>query len=147
MLLAVFGFASMVINPAASQQVTASQAATDDDLFTHFYNNPQPARLLGLLERYQKRAQSWNAFPPLAGFFAVVFRRHPDWIDRLIPDHPDSRTAVAITAALRLSGQSATQPSLQSRLADAGADASLRAELADLPLRLEEIHVVTPTHL
>src|SRR5262249_2030682 len=48
---------------------------------------------------------------------------------------------------LRLSGQPAIEPSLQSRLATAGADAMLKAELADLPLRLEELHVVTPTHL
>ena len=132
---------------ARAQQATAARPTGDDDLFLHFYNDPQPARLLGFLERYAKRAQSWNAFPPVVGFFAVVFRRHPDWIERLIPDHPDSRTAVAIAAALRLSGTRAIDSSLQWRFVDAGADTTLRAELADLPIRLEEIHIVRPTHL
>ena len=68
-------------------------------------------------------------------------------VDRLIPDHPDSRAAVAITAALRLAGKSGIDPNLQSRLAAAGADAMMKAALAALPLRLEELHAVTPTHL
>jgi hypothetical protein len=138
--------AAMVLMVEARAQ-PQSQLPLDDDLFLHFYNNPKPARLVGFLERYQERAPSWNAFPPVTGFFAVVFRRNLDWIDRLVPDHPDSRTAVAINAALRLSGQPAITPNLQSRLATAGADARLRAELAGLPLQLEGLHVVTPTHL
>src|SRR5262249_51644345 len=146
-LATVVGLVLTVVNPTAAQEPAGSQAAMDDELFVHFYSNPKPARLVGFLERYEKRAPSWNAFPPVTGFFAVVFRQHLDWIDSLIPHPPDSRTAVAIAAALRLSGQPALEPSLQSRLATAGADAMLRAELADLPLRLEELHVVTPTHL
>lgn len=113
----------------------------------YFYTNPQPARLVGFLERYEKKAPGWRSFPPVAGFLAIVFRQHSDWIGKLIPDQPDSRTAVAIAAALRLSGELVIEPSLRSRLANAGADPSLRAELANLPLRLEELHVVTPTHL
>jgi hypothetical protein len=131
----------------SAQSATPSQVPMDDDLFLHFYDNPDPSRLVGFLERYQERAPGWNAFPPVTGFFAVVFRRHLDWIDRLVPDHPDSRTAVAIYAALRLCGQPAIGPNLQSRLAVAGADAMLKAELAGLPLQLERLHVVTPTHL
>jgi hypothetical protein len=132
---------------APAEQVTASQTTTDDNLFAHFYDDPRPERLLGFIERYQKRAQSWDAFPPLAGFLAVVFSRHTDWIAMLIPDHPDSRTAVAVAAALQLSGLSKIEPSLQSRLAAAGSDARLSAELAALPSRPEELRVATPTHL
>ena len=113
----------------------------------HFYTDPQPVRLVGFLERYAKKVQGWQPFPAVAGFLAIVFRQQPDWVGKLIPDQPDSRTAVAIAAALRLSGEPAIEPSLQSRLANAGVDPSLRAELANLPLRLEELHVVTPTHL
>lgn len=113
----------------------------------HFYADPQPARLVGFLERYEKRAQGWQPFPPLVGFLAVVFREQPDWIGRLIPDQFDSRTAVAVAAALRLSGEPAIEPDLRSRLVNAGADPRLRAELANLPPRLEDLHVMTPTHL
>jgi hypothetical protein len=67
--------------------------------------------------------------------------------DRLVPDHPDTGTAVAMAAALRLSGLPRMEPNLQSRLSAAGADPTLRVELANLPPRLEELHVVTPTHL
>jgi len=113
----------------------------------YFYTDPRPVRLVGFLERYEKIARGWQPIPTVVGFLAVVFRQHPDWIGKLIPDQPDSRTAVAIAAALRLSGEPAIEPSLQSRLANAGADLTLRAELANLPMRLEELHVVTPTHL
>jgi hypothetical protein len=132
---------------ARAQPASPSETAKDDDLISHFYSNPQPARLVGLLERLQQRAPGWNWFPPVAGFFAIVFRQHSDWIERLVPDHPDTRTAVAVTAALRLSGLPQIEPNLQSRLSAAGADPALRAELANLPPRLEELHVVTPTHL
>jgi len=132
---------------ARAQQATAARPTADEDLFLHFYNDPQPARLVGFLDRYAKRAQIWNAFPPVVGFFAIVFRQHPDWIDRLIPDHPDARTAMAIAAALHLSGTSRIDPSLAWRLADAGTDKALAAELAYLPSSLEEMHIVRPTHL
>jgi hypothetical protein len=144
-LIAAISAAVVLLAEARAQP--AETRKNNDDVFSHFYSDPQPARLIGFLEKYQTRAQSWNAFPPVAGFFAVVFRRHPDWIDRLIPDLPDSRTAVAIVAALRLSGLSSIEPNLQSRLSAAGADPKLRAELAGLPVRLEELRVVTPTHL
>src|SRR5262249_54215692 len=109
----------------------ATEAATDNDTFSHFYADPRPARLLGFLDRYQKRAPSWNAFPPVAGFFAIVFQRHSDWIDRLVPEHPDSRTATAILGALRLSGLPSIEPNLRSRLSAAGADPTLSTELAN----------------
>jgi len=143
---ALFAAATMLVE-ARAQPATPSEIAKDNDVFTYFYSNPQPERLVGFLERFQHRAQGWNGFPPVAGFFAVVFRQHSDWIDRLVPDHPDTRTAVAMAAALRLSGLPQTEPNLQSRLSAAGADPTLRVELANLPPRLEELHVVTPTHL
>jgi hypothetical protein len=143
----VVGLVFILNHPAVAQPARTSQDSIDDDLFVHFYNDPRPERLLGFLDRYGKRAPSWNAFPPAVGFFAVVFRRHPDWIDRLVPAHFDARTAEAIVAALRLSGQSAVGQSLKSRIAEAGSDATLKAELAGPPVNLEDIGVATPTHL
>jgi hypothetical protein len=110
-------------------------------------DDPRPERLVGFLERYETGVRGAEAFPPVAGFFAVVFRRHADWIDRLIPAHFDARTAETIAAALRLSGQLAVGESLKSRLVEAGSDATLSAALTNLPLRLEDIRVVTPAHL
>ena len=146
-LLAAIGLILSMITPGLTQQRSAPQPTADELLMMNFYTDPQPARLVGFLERYEKIGQGWQPFPPVAGFFAIVFRRHPDWIGKLIPDQPDSRTAVAVAAALQLAGQPALEGSVQSRLTNAGADASLSAELANLPLRLEELHVVTPTHL
>jgi hypothetical protein len=37
---------------AHAQQAIASQTAIDDNLFAHFYDDPQPARLVGFLEGY-----------------------------------------------------------------------------------------------
>src|SRR5260370_36746132 len=133
-LLAVVGFVLIVINPAAAQQATTSQASIDHDLFTYFYNDPQTARLLGFLERNEKRAQGWEPFPPVAGFFAVVFGRHSDWIDRLIPAHPDPRTAVAIAAALRLSGCQSGHHRQHSAVGLAAIDGNLRSNAGDQDL-------------
>jgi len=92
-------------------------------------------------------AVSWNGYPPVVGFFAVVFRQHPDWIDKLTPDHVDARAAEGLAAVLQLAGQSAQAQIIRPRLMEAGSDVAMKAELAGLPLRLEDIRIATPTHL
>lgn len=142
------GLAAVAVLVAdARAQPASSPTVMDENLFTHFYRDPEPSRVAGFLERYQKAAPGWNAFPPVTGFFTIVFRRHPDWIGKLVPDQPDARMAIAVAAALQLSGQQAVEPALQSRLLAAGTDAVLQAELAGLPPRLEDLHIVTATHL
>jgi hypothetical protein len=143
-LLAVLGWIAVAINPAMSQHAAGSKAADEvQDLFTYFYKDPKPARLVGFLDKYEKVAPGWEAFPPIVGFLAVVFRQSPDWTDKLIPADPDGRMATAIAAALRLAGQAKIEPRLQSN----SPDPRLTAELARLPLRLEDMHLITPTHL
>jgi hypothetical protein len=141
-LLALLGWIVVATNSAMSQQTARPQTA-DENLFTYFYKDPQPARLAGYLERYEKIAPRWDAFPPLVGFLAVVFHQSPDWTDRLIPAQPGARSATAIAAALRLAGRTKVEP----RLLSGSSDPKLVAELAGLPLRLEDLRVVTPTHL
>src|ERR1700676_4813477 len=132
---------------AAAQADHTPEETADNDLLLYDYNNPQPERLLGFLETYQKRANSWNAFPPAVGFYAIVFRELPDWIERLVPSRFDARSAAAIDAALRLSGQSAVRQSLQPRFPESGLDAKLQDELADLPSQITDIRIAKPTHL
>jgi hypothetical protein len=135
------------LTSVAAQQAMTPQDRADNDLMVYFYSNPRPERLVGFLERIEKGNPEWSAYPPIAGFFAVLFRRNPDWIGKLVPAHFDAKTAAAITAALQLSGQSATPQSIRSLLTEAGSDARLKAELAGLPPRLEDLRIVTPTHL
>jgi hypothetical protein len=137
----------MATHFAAAQVAQAPNDAADNDLLLYFYKNPQPERLVGFLERYQKKANSWNAFPPVVGFFAVVFREHPDWIERLIPSHLDARSAEVIDAALQLSAKSAVRHALQERFAASGSDAVLKTELTNLPSQITDIRVARPTHL
>jgi hypothetical protein len=136
---------------AAAQVAPPSEQTADNDLFLYYYKNPRPERLVGFLERYGRYAgsseRSWNAFPPVVGFFAVVFREHPEWIDRLIPSHLDARSAVAIDAALQLSGNSAVRQALQKRFAETGSDMTLKGELGDLPMQIVDIRIVRPTQL
>jgi hypothetical protein len=146
-LIAALCAVPALLGKARAQSATPPTTAVDDQLIAHFYDNPQPARLIGLLDRLQKSAANWNAYPPVTGLLAVVFRQHPDFIDRLVPEHPDAKTAVAIAAALQLAGVSSIAPSLRSRLLAAGTDPTLAAQLAGLPSRLEDLHVVTATHL
>jgi hypothetical protein len=116
--------------------------------FTYFYRNPRPERLVGLVERWQSDSGGrWDSYPPLVGFLAVVFKNHPEWIERLIPANltPDSATAVA--GALRLAGDPAIAAEVRSRIAQAGSDPILKKQLAGLPAQLTDLKITLPTHL
>jgi hypothetical protein len=142
-ILALF----LCVTPCGAEPAspTAEQAELNE-LFINYYGDPRPERLVGFLDRYGKNAD-WNAFPPAVGLYAVVFREHPDWIDRLMPSQFDARTADAVDAMLQLSGNSRLQQALKSRAGQAGHDARLQAELANLPSQVTDIRIVTPTHL
>jgi hypothetical protein len=139
------GLVLFVVSSAAAQQTQSAQSASA--LLMDFYKNPRPERLVGLFESYTAAAPNWDAYPPLVGFYAVIFRRHPDWIDKLAPARLDGKGAEAISAALRISGQGDKAGAVQTRLEQAGSDSKLKAELAQLPARLEDLRVMTPTHL
>jgi len=134
---------------AAAQQQAQMQAAPGDTLLTTFYQDPRPERLVGFFDqlRTMPAAQSWEAYPPVAGFYAYVFRTYPNAIDKLIPETLDPRTAETIAAALRLSGNQAAQEKFQPRLEKTGRDLQLAAVFANLPGRLEELQITTPSNL
>ena len=124
-----------------------AQPAAEADLLTHFYKDPRPDRLIGYLEIIERRPEfrNWQAYPPLAGFLAVIFTTDPVSIDRLIPQELDPMLAEALAAALRLSGNG---PRADALPAPVGVrDDTLRAEFAILPARLEDLEIATPTHL
>jgi hypothetical protein len=133
---------------AAAQQLQM-QAAPGDTLLTTFYKDPRPERLLGFFDqlRTMPAAQSWEAYPPVAGFFAITFRTFPNEIERLIPEAPDAQAAETIAAALRLSGNQAAQEKFQPRLAKSGRDLQLAAVFANLPGKLEDLQITTPSNL
>ncbi|UFZ03121.1 hypothetical protein LQG66_28340 [Bradyrhizobium ontarionense] len=126
-------------------------AAEDDELMLFYHKDPQPERLVGLWARWAghayKAASPWSVFPPAIGFFSVVFREHPEWIERLLPSWLDDRSAVAIDAALALSGNSAIRQQMQARFAKSGANQMLKDELGALPSEALDIQIATPTHL
>ena len=133
--------------PAAAQP--QMQAAPNDSLLTTFYRDPRPERLIGFFEKLRTlpAAQSWEAYPPVAGFFAFVFRTYPNAIDTLLPETPDAKAAETIAAALRLSGNATAQERLQPRLAKAGRDLQLASVFANLPGRIEDLQITTPSNL
>lgn len=128
---------------------TAQYYLSPGDLVLHFYKDPRPDRLVGFFEAYERELspKNWEAYPPVVGFFAVIFREHPDRIEQLIPAKITPRAADALAAALRLSGNQAMANRLQPRFDQAGSDATLKAQLAGLPSRLESIEIRIPTHL
>ncbi|HEX8165413.1 MAG TPA: hypothetical protein VF601_06440 [Beijerinckiaceae bacterium] len=134
----------VALGPAAAQP---GKAPRQDDPLTYFYKDPRPERLVGFLEAYEASHGHWNAYPPVAGLFAVVFQKHPDWIDRLAPARFGPKVATTLFAALRLSGQGARAQALRPRLAEAGLEPKLQAEFSGLPARLDDLEVVTPTHM
>lgn len=145
------GIALVLMATCFAVAQTTSAPSADDSLMLLYYQNPQPERLIGYLERYQKSASAtprpWGAYPPVVGFFAVVFREHPEWIERLLPARLDAMSAVAVDEILRLSGNSAVKQNLQARLADAGSDPILKSELSGLPAQIMDIQIARPTHL
>jgi hypothetical protein len=145
----VLGVAVLVLSMhgLAAAPLNQPRESSPADVFTFFYRAPQPERLVGFISNHGKSYRAWNAYPPLVGFFAVVFRAHPDWIDRLVPAECESSSAETIAAALRLAGWPAQVASIQRCLDAAGSDARLKAELANLPSRLDDLQIATPTHL
>jgi hypothetical protein len=132
---------------SATAQQNRVPGVPHEDLLVSFYNDPRPDRLVGYLSTFGKTSRNWDAYPALVGFFAVVFRTHPDWIDRLLPTECTSNIPEAIAAALRLAGQAAIPASVQTCLSATASDPRLKAELAGLPSRLEDLRILKPTHL
>jgi hypothetical protein len=145
-LAAILACTLLVPIGAAAQQM---QAAPGDTLLTTFYKDPRPERLVGFLDqlRAMPAAQSWEAYPPVAGFYAFVFRKFPADVEKLMPQAPDAKVAETIAAALRLSGNQAEYEKFQPRLAQTGRDLQLAAVFANLPSRLEELQITTPSNL
>lgn len=137
-----------IATPAVAQR--ANQApipARPDDPVTHFYEDPKPEKLAGLLDKARQSQAPWEMFPPLAGFYAALFNRHPDWIDKLLPQTFDARTADTITAAWRLAERPPMAQSLRTRIEAAGHDTMLMGAFADLPEKLGAVRITTPTHM
>lgn len=145
-LVIVATLAVAPIPHAEAQPQTSTELSADNELFVNYYRHPEPERLIGSLERFQQQP-NWYAYPSVTGFFAVVFHEHPDWIQRLVPDHLNARSAEAVAAALQLSGQAQSRQSLQPRFDDAGTDANLEREFAGLPVAIGDLRVTRPTHL
>jgi hypothetical protein len=118
-------------------------------LLTFFYKDPRPERLIGFIEKYDAppAERKWEAYPPAAGFFAFIFRKHPDWIERLVPARLNARMGETLTAAMWLAGSPAKAANLQPRLKQAGSDEQLRGQFSRLANRLEDLRIVIPTHL
>ena len=62
-----------------------------------------------------------------------------------MPPELNALNAEALRAALQLSGNGAKAEQVRSKVKDT--DARLKAELADLPARPEDLRIATPTHL
>jgi hypothetical protein len=142
-------WACVLVVPTGAAAQTQMQAAPGDTLLTTFYKDPRPERLVGFFDqlRTMPAAQSWEAFPPVAGFYAFVFRRFPNDVEKLIPPAPDARAAETIAAALRLSGNAAEYDKFVPRLANTGRNLELAAVFANLPSRLEALQITTPSNL
>jgi len=141
----------VLLSSAAAQQ---PQPSATEELLLFFYRDPRPERLTALIDEYEASlpasmpdSRRWEAYPPIVGLLAIVFRKHPDRIEQLIPAKISPRAADALAAALLLSGNQALAKKLQPRFDQAGSDATLKAQLAGLPPRLESVQIQIPTHL
>jgi hypothetical protein len=146
-LACAFALSLATLSSSLAQRAATTQPfPVTSPVIARFQDDPRMPRLDGYLQDLANRPKDWGDYPVLVGFFAATFQRHPDWIDKLLPARFDAKTADVVSAALRLSGQ-APSATLGARLAAAGPDAKLSAELAGLPTRLEDLKVAVPTHL
>ena len=139
-LLLVLALLLPVLAPAAAQKASTSP-------LTYFYLDPKPKKLEGFLDGFANRPQDWAAYPPMVGFFAVVFRRFPDWTERLSPMTFDGKTAVTVAYAYKLSGLPPMPAALHDRLFATQPDGRLQAEFPSLPSRVEALEIKTATDL
>lgn len=140
------GLALIAASSAEAQQ--AQKPTPQDELLMFFYKDPRPDRLVGFLEQFDKtNAQKWDAYPPVAGFLTIVFRTHPADIEQLLPARLTPQSATTVAAALRMSGNAAMAAKLQPKLEQARKDEKLANEFANLPVRLEDIPISSPSHL
>jgi len=124
-IILVWGFVAQDTGFAQNEKLKWYQ-----DRFTYFYRDPRPERLTGLVEKWQSDSGGrWDAYPPLVGFLAIVFKDHPEWIDRLIPSKLTQGSATAVTGALRLAGDPPISSESRLRIAQAGVDPVLRKQL------------------
>jgi hypothetical protein len=145
----------VAVSPASSiaqvQQTQTQQVqkpTAQDQLLTQFYKDPRPERLTGFFDQFDaEHAGRWDAYPSAAGFFAVVFRKFPDRIEQIIPARFNPMSATAIAAALRMSGNDAMAAKLKPKLDQAGRDEKLAGDFGNLPTRLEDLSIRSPTHL
>lgn len=151
--LAILGLAgiclSLVVCPAFGQKERSVSTQDLVTLATYFYKDPRPERLDGFLDKFEAapEARRLQAYPPVAGFLAVVFRASPDWIEKLTPTSLTPEMADTLVAALRLSGNSVIPDDLQARIQLAGSDEQLRSDFSRLPDKLEDLHIATPADL
>jgi len=132
---------------ASADPVLSAQDRADDSLLVFYYRNPQPDQLAAFLRRMQISVLNWEAYPPLAGFLAVRFQADPQAITSLTPNTLTPKMADAFKAAIRLSGRTDIPSAIRDLIASAGSDPTLSKEFANLPNRLDDLHIVTPTHL
>ena len=141
-LAAICACALLLPIGAAAQQQPPAPAGPGDPLLGTFYRDPRPERLIGFLERLQASpALDRNTYPLIAGFYAAVFRNHPDDIEKLIPQSLDAKTAETVAAALRLSGNRPMFGKFQPRLAATGRDLDVAILFVNLPARLEDVEI------
>jgi hypothetical protein len=147
--LAAICAGALLLPIRAAAQQPGAQAAPGDSLLSTFYQDPRPERLIGFLDRLRTSPsmQNRDAYPLIAGFYAVVFRSHPDDVAKLVPQSLDARTAETVAAALRLSGNRAMHRTFQPRLVATGRDLDIAVLFVNLPSRLEELEVTGPIGL
>lgn len=147
--VATISVCGLLLPLGVAAQQAQMQATPNDSLLTTFYKDPRPERLAGFFDQLHSMpaAQSWEAYPPVAGFYAFVFRKYPADVEKLIPQAPDAKVAETLAAALRLSSNTAEYEKFLPRLAQTGRDLQLAAVFANLPSRLEDLQITTPSNL
>ncbi|WP_137042584.1 hypothetical protein [Pseudolabrys sp. FHR47] len=130
---------------AHGQQPRAS--ATEEQTLAFFYKDPKPERMARLMEALATSQAPANAYPPVAGALTIILLKQPSVLEKVMPANLTPQAATAIAAAVTLSGGPPISDTARTRLGKAGRDNWLSLEFANLPDRLDDLVVRTPTHL
>jgi hypothetical protein len=109
----------------------------------YFYRAPSTEAVAKIVKEFSKPpyVNTPASYPPLAGFLAAFFSRHPDSIDAIISVDVDPRVLWSTAIALRLAGQAKRADEVSARMRAAGFKPP---NLDSFPASLEMVQARTP---
>ena len=141
-VVACFGLADEGALMGAARAQTPT--TTLDTEMKYFYRAPSTEAVTKILKEFSHSPFVGNpaSYPPLTGFLAAFFSRHPESIDAIVSTDVDPRVLWPTAIALRLAGQGERAEAVSAQMRAAGLTPP---KLDEIPVSLEMVRAQTPS--